>query len=176
MAFTAEQRAKGLAVRMANKAARDAAKSNGSNQASVEAVGNANGRAVHSDPPGHVPSLVPETMRSGFDWERAPLQKAMDRLADFKREYEAAAQVVLRRQQSCPAMWTCWTKTHKDLAPRMTKGQCRGSIPDGKWVFKDDGVFEDRDGIRVQAPVVCCSQLCYTAYVSNKPINSLSRH
>lgn len=172
--FTAEQRAKGLAVRMANKAARDAAKEPANGNGYREQVTTIRSAATES-----VERSAPAIHPSGgaiFDWESAPLQKAMDRLADFKREYEAAAQVVLRRQQSCPAMWTCWTKTHKDLAPRMTKGQCRGSIPDGKWVFKDDGVFEDRDGIRVQAPVVCCSQLCYTAYVSNKPINSLSRH
>lgn len=173
MGFTPEQRARGLATRLANKAARDAEKAGTNGRVLREVVT----RLHHESPESRVPP--PPTISNldvPLDWERCPLNRALEALANFKREYEAAAQIVLRRQQTSPAIWTCWTRTHKELAPKMTRGQCRGSIPDGKWVFKDDGVFEDRDGVRVQAPVVCCSQLCYTAYVSNKPVNSLSRH
>lgn len=162
MSFTAEQRQKGLETRMANKALRDLAKS----------------KQVDGGAPivEKMKSEIPHS--NGFDWEKAPLATALDHLADAKRAYEAAAQIVLRRQSTAPKVLNCWTYEHHTdpRIPKKTKAQCKKTMADGRWVFRDDGVFEDRDGVRVPHPAFCCSQLCYTAYVTLKPINALSRH
>jgi hypothetical protein len=111
------------------------------------------------------------------NWEKAPLARALALLSDFKRAYESAAQIVLRRQSVAPQMLTCWTQLHKSKVARSVLAQCKGEIPDGKWVFRDDGAFVIKDGVKVSEPAVCCSMLCYiNGYQKARVPAGLSRH
>lgn len=187
MTFTAEQRQKGLETRLANKALRDSAKASRIGQVDEVApvlekmkhVNELGDRGITGEEVRPTNGLAAiRSQGQSFNWEKAPLEEALNHLADAKRAYESAAQIVLRRQSTAPKVLKCWVhEHHTDLRiPRATKAQCRKTMPDGRWVFRDDGVFEDRDGVRVPHPAFCCSQLCYTAYVTLKPINALSRH
>jgi hypothetical protein len=92
----------------------------------------------------------------------------------MKREYDRAASVVLSRQSRIPKVWTCWTQDHKQLAGRTAIAQCKGQIPDGKWVFIDNGAKDEEGNI---SPIVCCSQICFTVYQQRpRNIAALSRH
>ena len=94
-----------------------------------------------------------------FDWQSSPLPEAERRLADIKSIYDRAASVVLQRQSRLPVEWRCWSQTHKSQVPKSSLALCRGAIPDGKWVFKNDGDLDSKGH-----PAVCCSQQCYTVY------------
>lgn len=109
-----------------------------------------------------------------FDWMGAPLDVAVDCLAGMKRNYDRAAQIVLQRQSRVPRVWTCWTQKNKQQAGRTVVAQCRNQIPDGKWVFKDDGAKDSEGRL---SPEVCCSQLCFTSYMQRpRGVSALSRH
>lgn len=109
-------------------------------------------------------------------WHKAPLDDAIVRLGELKREYDKAAQIVLSRQSESKPRWTCWTQLHKDIVPKSVQSLCRKSGDDGKWASRDDGAFEMKNGIKVPSPVFCCSAICHEYYLKSKPMNSLSRH
>lgn len=97
-----------------------------------------------------------------FDWHESPLPEAQRRLAELKIIYDKAAVIVQTRQQKLPVSYHCWTHVHqKDLMDRFAEvvRQCKNEIPDGKWVFRNDGDV-DSSG----RPSVCCSQKCYLVY------------
>jgi hypothetical protein len=174
MPFTAEQRAKGLATRMANKEARDLAKRGNGLRTSV-AVEDVSEPEIH--PAIIIDSKFPITSPSvSLDWESAPLPEILARLADMKREYDRVAQIVLRRQTRNSPRWTCWTQLNKDKVPKTVTAQCRKSGDDGRWAFRDDGVFATKDGIRVPTPVFCCNHVCTEYFLKSKSMASLSRH
>jgi hypothetical protein len=131
-------------------------------------------RASHLIPHGKV---TKDATYHDIDWEHSPLARALACLSDFKRAYESASQIVLRRQTTAPRMLTCWAQLHKSKVAKSVVAQCRGQIPDGKWVFRDDGAFIIKDGVRVSEPAVCCSMLCYThGYQLARTVSGLSRH
>jgi hypothetical protein len=94
-----------------------------------------------------------------FNWNTAPLPEAQRRLAEIKEIYDRAAQVVLSRQSRLPVTYRCWVQFHKPEVPASVVRQCRNEIPDGKWVFRDDGCLDSKG-----RPSVCCSIQCYTVY------------
>ena len=109
-----------------------------------------------------------------FDWKTAPLDVAKKRLADLKRIYDHALQVVSLRQIAQAVIWHCWSQSHKKdgLVPDSVLAQCHDLIPDGRWVFRDDGALT-KDGSRCS--IVCCSQLCYKVYVEWQVRDKLER-
>lgn len=118
------------------------------------------------------PSLI---LPGEFDWVNSDFKLATQRLADMRREYDRCASIMLNRQREvAPVIWPCWTQSHKDIVPKRALAECRKQVPDGKWVFKDDG-YRDPE-TKMPAPIVCCSQLCYTAYQQSRPVGGLSRH
>ena len=104
------------------------------------------------------------------DWLSMPLEQAISQLGDLKRQYDRAAAIVMERQQTVPKKLTCWVSLHRDDGydgkpiPASIVKQCRKHFPDGKWVFRDDGNYIEKDGIRFREPVVCCSPLCTQLY------------
>lgn len=149
-------RAKALAVRRANKAAKEAK------------------LAVRKTNQVTLPIGSP-AVKQAFDWETCPVLEAIQKLADFKREYDRVAQIVIRRQSIAPAILTCWSQEHKSLVPKSILAVCRKTIPDGRWVSRDDGAFIMQDGIKLFKPAVCCSVLCDTAYRQSRSVTALSR-
>lgn len=111
-----------------------------------------------------------------FDWSHAPVQQAIERLGDLKREYDAAAAVVLQRSSLNRPQWTCWTQGHKDLVPASIRALCKKSGDDGRWASRDDGNFREENGIRVPDPVICCNASCHEMYQRSKQAGGLSRH
>ncbi len=111
-----------------------------------------------------------------FDWKAVPLEDAMQRLADMKREYDRISKIVLERQSMRRPRWTCFTQLHKDIIPVSVQRQCLKGGEDGKWKFRDDGVFKVVDGIRVPDPVFCCSGVCAEYFHKTKQMMALSRH
>lgn len=101
------------------------------------------------------------TSAAAFDWRTAPLSEAQRRLADLKRIYDHAVQVVSSRQDKRAVSYRCWTQTHKKEVPQSVIDQCKNNIADGRWVFRDDGAI-DKDGSRYS--IVCCSMLCHKVY------------
>ncbi len=114
--------------------------------------------------------------RNGFDWDKAPLAEAINHLADMKREYDRVAQIVMRRQSTNKPSWVCWSQLHKDIVPVSVQKLCRKTGEDGKWAFRDDGVFKTENGIRMPDPVFCCNTYCFEVFQKSKPLMSLSRH
>lgn len=97
-----------------------------------------------------------------FDWSTSPLPEAQKRLSDLKASYEKALAIVSARQQKLPPTYHCWTWLNKiDLQSKFAEviAQCKRQIPDGRWVFRNDGDVGP-DG----RPAVCCSQKCYLVY------------
>lgn len=181
MSFTEAQRLKALTTRLANKKQRDIAR--GKIPAEIK-----NGTLITTEattpfevsgPWMEAPTKSPD--RNGFNWETAPIGKALEHLSEVKKAYETAAQIVLRRQTTEPQFWTCWVEKYRldpilgPQIPKLTKQQCRKTGPPGKWASRDDGAFSMIGGIRVPDPAITCSQLCHIAYVTLKPINALSR-
>lgn len=126
-----------------------------------------------------LPPPVTVAASPAFDWHAAPLPDVITRLADLRREYDRCAEIVLARQSTTRARWTCWTQLHRDdhsLVSASVARLCRKTGDDGKWASRDDGVFKIVDGIRIPDPVFCCSALCHEAYLKSKPLNALSRH
>jgi hypothetical protein len=119
---------------------------------------------------------VRPTPPSGFDWEDAPLEEATAKLADMRREYERAATIVLKRQSVSKPQWTCWSQLHKDIVPVSVMKLCRKTGDEGRWAFRDDGVFRIVDGLRVPDPAFCCNTYCFEVYQKAKPMAALSRH
>jgi hypothetical protein len=113
---------------------------------------------------------------NGFDWEGAPLEAATAKLADMRREYDRAATIVLKRQSASKPQWICWTQLHKDIVPVSVLRLCRKTGDEGRWAFRDDGVFKMVDGLRVPDPAFCCNTYCFEVYQKAKPMAALSRH
>jgi hypothetical protein len=173
--FTAADRAKALETRKHNAEQRRLLKQN-----QVTGVTTTSSRVEAREPvkfsgPLPDPESFPVIIEAQkFPWYDAPLDEAVECLNAMKRNYDRAAQIVLQRQSRQPRVWSCWTQKHKQLAGRTAVAQCRGQIPDGKWVFKDDGA-KDAEG--KLDPQVCCSQICFTAYQQRpRNISALSRH
>ena len=173
--WTDEQKAKAAATRAAtkrNKEEREAKKiaRQGSVPKNEESTMTETLDAISKVP------IAPLLSKNGFDWNRAPIEEIMGRLADMKREYDRCTQIVLARQSITRPKWTCWTQLHKDLVPKSVAALCRKTGEDGKWASRDDGVFKIVDGIRIPDPVFCCSALCHELFLKNRPMAALSRH
>jgi hypothetical protein len=182
--FTAEQREKAIATRQANKAIRDQQRAEGTyvKKARKRATPAKTSRdiAIQDGAPLNIRrpdrELHPSPGSGIFDWSCAPLPEALARLADFKRDYDKAAQIVLRRTAANKKVWPCWTQSHKDIVPNSVLALCKKEIEDGRWASRDDGNFKMVDGIRVPDPVICCNHLCHEMYMKSKPMMALSRH
>jgi hypothetical protein len=161
MTFTPEQRAKGLAVRMANKAARDA-KRNGK---IVDVPAIPKSSIIEHD---NFTRAIYETGLAAFDWEEAPLSDCITKASEMKREYDRVAQIILRRQNPVRNQWTCWTQEQKHnpevQIPRSVLQQCLKRGDDGRWKFRDDGRFVVENGVRVLKSAFCCNSYCYAVY------------
>lgn len=176
--FTAEQRAKGLQTRLANKAIRDA-KQSAKVPRIVQAV---KPTAVHLSEVGTYPDasafdeleklslprkdlfIAQMSAPQLFDWENSPLSEAITKAAAMKVEYERVAAIIVRRQNPANHKWTCWTQEHRSLAPKTVLQQCLRHGEDGKWKFRDDGRFIVENGVRTLRPAFCCNFLCYSIY------------
>ena len=152
----------------ARKAERDAAKPTPNTETTVGVL-----RTIPKDD-AEVVSRPPSS--NGFDWERAPLAEATARYADLKRELDKAGAIVLKRQSISKPQWTCWTQLHKDVVPVSVQRLCRKTGDDGRWAFRDDGVWKLVDGLRVPDPAFCCNTYCFEVYQKAKPMAALSRH
>lgn len=115
-----------------------------------------------------------EVVGTVFDWETSPINVIVARQADMKREYDRISQIVTKRLSSEPRVWKCWTQSHKHEVSKNTLAQCNGTIPEGKWMLKDDG-YRNAQG-QVEPIVICRSQLCYQEYMQKRPVGGLSRH
>jgi hypothetical protein len=122
------------------------------------------------------PRIPIHTSSNGFDWNTAPLAEAINKLSEMKREYDRCAGVVMRRQTVSKPVQTCWTQFHKDIVPKSVQSICRKQIEDGKWAFRDDGVFRTEGGLKIPDPQFCCNHMCFAAYQQAKPMMALSRH
>jgi hypothetical protein len=156
MTWTAEARAKAAATRLAKATSLQQAK-----QTEHDALAHAYGDPLIAPP---------------FDWHHAPLDQAMAKLGDLRREYDAAARIVLDRQSQSRPRWICFTQLHKDIIPKSVQALCKKTGDDGKWASRDDGVFKVVDGLRVPDPQFCCSAVCHEYYLKSKPMAALSRH
>lgn len=104
---------------------------------------------------------------SGDKWIDLPFEKALADLMDLEKEVKHARAVISFRNSKLPITWTCWTalnRVKQGHLPGMQTAysRCHKSIPDGKWVFKDDCVINDETGLI--DPVVCCRDTCYQIY------------
>lgn len=155
MVWTDAMREKAAATRAAKKAGKHVEVGNGNGGSSV---------LVHTQR--HVPDELHEVVGVGFDWEDAPLDAAINRAADLKRELDRVQAIVLRRQNPPKKMWTCWTQENKTRVeiPRKVLQECLRKGEDGKWKFRDDGRFEVVDGVRTLKPAFCCNYLCFAIY------------
>jgi hypothetical protein len=183
--WTPELIAKAKATRAANKAAAEAktakkaAKSDVGQHVEVVTLSETADYPVSPLP--SIPVVLPPTNGSGVNWNAIPIDEAMNRLADMKREYDRIAQIVMKRQTQNKPTWTCWTQLHKDLVKTIEGGKkvleiCKKGGEDGKWASRDDGVFKIVDGLRIPDPVFCCNSFCHSVYLRSKPMGSLSRH
>jgi hypothetical protein len=128
--------------------------------------------AVGKEPSKPVPIIAVPS--NGHTWQDMPLDQAIEKYADMKRELDRAGQVILARQSREPVIWTCWVQSHKDIVTRTVLAQCKKNIPDGKWVSKDDGAKDEKGNI---SPAVTCSMMCATAYLQRpRKVAALSRH
>lgn len=177
--WTPELIAKAKATRAANKAAAEAKAARKVEKSEI-------GRHAHM---GHLdeivpappPIVLPPTNGSGVNWNAIPIDEAMNRLADMKREYDRIALIVMKRQTQNRPTWTCWTQLHRKLVETLDGGKkvleiCKKGGEDGKWASRDDGVFKIVDGLRIPDPVFCCNSFCHSVYLRSKPMGSLSRH
>lgn len=181
MAFTAEQRQKALDTRKRNKEQRELVKQNefAGTATTAIAVGEESTEensikfsqaAIEGDPE-KFPIVIDGHK---FDWMNSTIGEAVDCLSIMKQQYDRAASIVLSRQSKVPTVWKCWTQNNKQLSSKTAIAQCKGSIPDGKWVFKDDGAKDEEGNI---APIVCCSQMCFMGYTQRpRNLSALSRH
>jgi hypothetical protein len=170
MTFTAEQRAKALATRMANKAKRDAAKLSKKEQVvEVEAV---------KMMPIPTPAPWPQPLAEDYDWEEAPLAEAEQKAADMIREAARVQAIIVRRKNpNNKFRWVCWTTEHLDLVPpglkyngesvraRCSKG---GDGITQLPKFTDNGNSVMEKGVRVFKPAHCCNFLCYQIYQAKR--------
>ena len=103
-----------------------------------------------------------------MDWKSMPLPDAIDLLSELKRQYDKAASIVLERQQAEPKEYTCWVWQHKQDGyngkpiPKKIVDQCKRKFK--MWIFRDDSVFTEINGIKVRTPVTTCSPLCSQMY------------
>lgn len=158
MAFTSAARAKALASRKRNAEQRRLKKQNqttgiATTEISVET------QSIDISVAATPPVVILDPPAS--PWESLPLGDAINKLADLKREYDRAAQILMQRQSRETRIWLCWTAKHKDIVARATLAQCKVRIVDGKWVHKDDGARDEKGAL---SPEVCCSMLCYQSY------------
>ena len=185
MTFTAEQRKKALDTRLRNAENRRLLKQNqatGIATTTVKVGESSTLTIVEEAPMQEAVNVIHDAVvarnaavtSQALGWNDLPLSEAIDKLSNMKREYDRAASVVLSRQSRIPKVWTCWTQDHKQLAGRTAIAQCKGQIPDGKWVFIDNGAKDEEGNI---SPIVCCSQICFTVYQQRpRNIAALSRH
>jgi hypothetical protein len=146
MSFTAAQRAKAIATRQENARLRRLER-----EKEQPTNGHAQDKNVH--------------------WRTAPLDELMQEFSALTKDYEEIRGILVSRQAQ-PKMLKCWSVLNKDKVSVQTLADCAKNIPDGRWVFKDDGYRNSQGMIESQ---YCCSQRCYMAYTQNKPRAALSR-
>lgn len=180
MVWTDEMRAKAAATRLATKQKKEASRLKREEKSSKI------GQAVHLSevgtwPEGEPIPKVPDDIFAyavsvpqiphPFDWETCPLNEAINKQAEMKREYERISAIVLKRQNPNGRRWTCWTEENR-LAksplqiPKSVIAQCARTGEDGKWKFRDDGRFVIVNGMRTLKPAFCCNAFCYQLYQS----------
>ena len=109
-------------------------------------------------------------LSSAYPWDNCSVNEAVSRLGDLKRAYDHIANLVLTRQQKSPPKLFCWVWEHKKNGyndgpiPESVIAQCAKIIPNGKWLFRDDGNMVKKHGIEVREPAVCCSARCADIY------------
>jgi hypothetical protein len=166
--FTPEMRQKSMEVRKRNAEQRRLLKQNaltGTATTSIRAgeTGEAPAPVI---PPPPVAEYNPLIHDNAY-WNNAPLPIAIASLNEMKRDLDRASQIILMRQSKLPTVWVCWSRENKSKVPVSIYRQCKGPIPDGRWVFRDDGAKDDQGNPH---PAVCCSQLCYMAYTQYRAL------
>jgi hypothetical protein len=118
---------------------------------------------VNGGEPEHTETEEP----TGDPWRDLPLDQALVKLTKLEKELKYARAIISVRDRLLPKQWTCWTALNRkdqEELPGMTStyAKCAKSIPDGKWVFKDDCVINKDTGL--VDPVVTCSDRCTMLY------------
>lgn len=98
-----------------------------------------------------------------YDWSHAPIEQAKSRLAKMEIEISKARNAMNTRISKEPKVWKCWCQSPeaRGMVPKSVLEQCRVHIPDGRWVFRDDGAI-DKEGNKKS--IVVCSSHCFTVY------------
>lgn len=102
-----------------------------------------------------------------FEWESCPLPEAQRRINDLEELLGRARSIVNRRLSVIPKKWKCWSQSsdaHKVIPAadyEIVLAQCRGEVPDGRHLHRDDG-YVGLDGER--RSIVICSHTCFLAY------------
>lgn len=111
---------------------------------------------------------MPKTeVPKAFDWESCPLPEAQRRIVDLEELLARARGIVNRRLSVIPVKIKCWAQSTDaaEVIPQtdhtIVLAQCRGEVPDGRWVSRDDG-YVGLDGKR--RSIVLCSMTCFLAY------------
>ena len=96
-----------------------------------------------------------------FSWETSPLAECKTRLQELEAIIRQARLTLARREAAVPAVHHCWSQSHRSLVPASVLATCRDLIPEGRWLFRDDGAL-DESGQRYSALI--CSERCYIIY------------
>jgi hypothetical protein len=136
-------------------------------------------REIDSDLQAEVQSVktIYDSKLIPFDWETCPLNDAINKQAEMKREYDRISAIVLKRQNPNGRRWTCFTEESRlekspIVIPKSVLAQCARTGEDGKWKFRDDGRFVTVNGMRTPKPAFCCNAFCfqlYQAYRAQQP-------
>lgn len=96
-----------------------------------------------------------------FSWDTSPLAECKIRLQELEAIIRQARSTLARREASVPIVHHCWSQSHRALVPASVLATCRDLIPEGRWLFRDDGAL-DESGQRYSALI--CSERCYIIY------------
>ena len=166
--FTPEMRQKSMEVRKRNAEQRRLLKQNALTGTATTSIRAGEGEVpVPTPTPLPAPAEYNPLIHDNAYWNNASLAEAIANLNEMKRDWDRASQIILMRQSKLPTVWVCWSRENKSKVPASIYRQCKGPIPDGRWVFRDDGAKDDQGNPH---PAVCCSQLCYMAYTQYRAL------
>lgn len=163
MAFDAAARAKAIEVRKRNAEQRRLLKQNQEAATATTSISSSEPISLGVFPTRHIEMIAIDDIVPVFNWNDSPLGEVINKLAELKREYDMASQIVMQRQSREPVVYTCWTQAHLDTVAKATLAQCKKNVQDGKWAFIDNGAKDEEGKI---SPVVTCSMLCFMSYQS----------
>lgn len=89
------------------------------------------------------------------------MPEAKRRLAELEALLKDARVKVAAREFGVCKVYKCWSQSNKSLVPESVMAQCKGTLPDGKEVYRDDSAT---DGNGMITPIRICSYLCFRVF------------